>query len=388
VTSDSHILSFGLITFHFVRNFGGVWQAYALKTFLQNEGYRARIIDYRPSHVELGGRFRLPLSRQAVRSNLVTMYQWQRAIRTKLFQDRQQKLHFDDFIEHELAPGQLPIKCFADLVSSELNDDVLVCGSDQIWNPSDQHGIDPAYFLDFGPETITRCSYAASFGRPTVSDRYHAEMRHLFSRLSAISVREKSGVDIVKSIAGRDAVVLPDPTLLLSDYTGVLDDSMVPAEPYVLTYGLRSNSGIASVAEKISKEIGATVVNAKSSRQSPWSSPNDVYPGPRQWLGLFRNAKYVITNSFHGTVFSILFNRPFLTLSIGGAKVGLDERATNLLGQLGLMTRFVSEGRFDYPDSQLRQEIEWDRVHSVRSVLVAKSRNYFKEIVSREKSRK
>jgi hypothetical protein len=95
--------------------------------------------------------------------------------------------------------------------------DVYICGSDQIWNASEQFGIDPSYFLDFAPEGIQRIAYAASFGRPKVHPRFKSSTADLIRSMDAISVREQSGVGIIKDLSNRDSEWVPDPTLLVND---------------------------------------------------------------------------------------------------------------------------------------------------------------------------
>jgi hypothetical protein len=236
--------------------------------------------------------------------------------------------------------------------------DVYICGSDQIWNASEQFGIDPSYFLDFAPEGIQRIAYAASFGRPKVHPRFKSLTADLIRSMDAISVRERSGVGIVKDLSNRDAEWVPDPTLLVNDGYPEAVLPMDQQEDYIFSYTLRSRDLVSNIEQHLATSTGLEVVSPIKLAASGLGEP-----GPLEWLGYIKSSKYVITNSYHGTLFSIIFNKPFVFVGLSGAKAGFNERANSLLHGLGLQGRMMNscdEGRLL---EIIQADVDWDRVH-------------------------
>jgi hypothetical protein len=207
----------GIITYHFVPNYGAAMQAWALQKHLESLGHEIFIIDYRPSHLTTGGYFHFPRNRWSLRANLVIAYQKVMGLKQWLNGDGGKQGHFEQFHQKYMLFSDLCYQSNRQLRKNPPQADVYICGSDQIWNASEQFGIDPSYFLDFAPEGIQRIAYAASFGRPKVHPRFKSSTADLIRSMDAISVREQSGVGIIKDLSNRDSEWVPDPTLLVND---------------------------------------------------------------------------------------------------------------------------------------------------------------------------
>ena len=199
-----------------------------------------------------------------------------------------------------------------------------------------------------------------------------------------ISVREKTAVNIIKTVTGQEAVAVADPTLLLDEqeWSEVLNDSMVPQEKYILLYVLKESSYITEMALNVAKEKGLKVVRIcrGAYRQDSKNSPilNIMDAGPAEFLALFKKATMVMTNSFHGTVFSILFNKDFYTIVSRNADN--NSRQIDLLSTLGI-------DRIKYTDTQFTENlpIEWDIINGRVEKYRRESIDYLQKVINDEK---
>ncbi len=343
-------MKIGIITFHYADNYGAVFQTYALQTYLRSLGHEVGIIDYRSDDILYGGRLRLSLSRRAIKANIYALYIRLLNMRRGSAQGSE-GTGFDSFRKVFLAVSPRRYTSFAELRDDPPRCDAYICGSDQIWNPPIHVGVDPAYYLDFAPAGRRRIAYAASFGRNDIEPEYRAEMTRLLKKMDALSVREKNGADLVERFTGRSAAWHPDPTLLLDDYDAI---TTAPAESgYLFTYILREKEWVEKANRLVADKLQAPVIDPHRKKMSP-----------TEWIGYIRNAKFVVTNSFHGTVFSIIFGKPFVTVGLTGKKASLNDRMLSLLGRIGLDGRFLAA----YDETTLLRLVEtpvdWEAAHS------------------------
>lgn len=216
--------------------------------------------------------------------------------------------------------------------------DAFIVGSDQVWREDYSPNI-LSYFLDFLPENDKRkrIAYAASFGKAKdyISDEKMPECRCLLNRFDAVSVRENEGVSIVRNDFGRSQVLkVLDPTLLLTvnDYESIIQQNDRRSTPYIASYILDQSEDILKILKHISEDRHKPV-NQIDIKQKP-----DAMATISQWLANFADADFVVTDSFHGCVFSIIFGKPFI--AIANAERGLD-RFVSLLGEFGLSDRLI-----------------------------------------------
>lgn len=359
----SRNLQVGILTYHFSDNFGAVMQAYALRQWFLRRGCAAHFINYHPKHVEEGGDLIAPLNPRNWRRNLKILYLRWSFLRRRLFGDSAQRAHFVTFQERELGLSGPRLEHLEQLNQIGSSYDLLVCGSDQIWNPSLQRGLDPAYFLAFAASSRPRrISYAASFGKAALDEAFRDEAGRLLRGLDGISVREESGVAIVRDVCGREAACVPDPTILLGDFTALL--AGVPAErgDHIFCYALRTGEGIREVADLVSARIGAPILSPYNAHRRWPEIGATVYPSPPSWLALLDSARVVVTNSFHGTALSVLRERPFMVVGLPGSRGAMNERVRNLLGQLDLTDRYVAAGDLASAERCLAAPIDWSSV--------------------------
>lgn len=351
----------GILTFHFVDNHGAVLQAAALSLALRDLGHDPFFVDYTPDHVERGGRLVVPKSAADLRGNAKTIYLRLRSVASPLIGNREKKALFAAFREKHLVLSTHGFRTVSELLNSPPQADIFITGSDQVWNKSQQYGFDPAYFLQFGGASVRRMSYAASFGRGEMPAQDLETIRPWLESLNAISVREVSGRALVADSCGRDATVVPDPTFLV-DPAGFVNPNTPDRGDYVFSYGLRTKRLIDSIQGMIAATLNVPVIAPQGSAgANPKNSPRFTV-GPAEWLALLQRSRFVVTNSFHGTVFSILFQKPFVTVALPGAKAGYNERARNLLVALGLEHRMVASPECVSKRDLVNAPIDWDDV--------------------------
>lgn len=254
--------------------------------------------------------------------------------------------------------------------------DAFIIGSDQVWREEYSPRIQ-SYFLDFLPDTDgrKRIAYAASFGKEYdyISPENMSECRRLLGRFDAVSVREAEGIDIVRRDFGREQVEkVLDPTLLLSeaDYERIIDARERRNEPYLATYILDQTNDKANIIGSVAAERGLSVnaidIEVRPGKMSTIS----------QWLANFAYADFVVTDSFHGCAFSIIFGKPFI--AIANPERGLG-RFLSLLGDFGLMDRLVyGSDDFTARRRQLLASIDYASVRQRHAALRQHSLTWLK----------
>ena len=267
---------------------------------------------------------------------------------------------FRGFIEHELA--LVPSSPF--LEGSEFDGSAIYCvGSDQTWNVECNYGIDPVYFFANVPDSCEKISLSASFGRPSLGGEERDLTRPLLESFRAISVRESSGVSVLESM-GLRGVALKDPVLLCRpDYWGELASGVPRAhDGYVLVYMLNTNPRMCAYASRTAGELGveAKVVTFNPFKRVPAGLHGVYLPSPKTWVALFRDASYVVTDSFHGTCFSLLFEKPFTVFNPPNFSV----RLADVLSDFGLAERRVADSECADDISIHRNRVDWASVRA------------------------
>ena len=341
----------GIITILKVNNYGAELQAYATQKVLQLMGYDAEIIDYlfykNPRHKRT--RMSRPTARMSLKKHLEEklfpiVAQW----KARNYRDLQsvRNAKFERFHDENTKQSEC-YDMIDKLKSAKLDYDVLMTGSDQVWNPGIYSSLDP-YFLKFGDENIKRLAYAASFGVSQVPDDVRNYYIEALKRYSAIGVREDNAVNLVKSLSGKDATLVLDPTLLLNKEQWMKVAKPVeelPDKPYVLIYELSDIPYIKQLAMYISEKTAMPIVRIcknASPEDKEGEILNIIDAGPAEFLYLFDKAGYVVTNSFHGTAFSVNFGKQFYTvIPLGKSN---NSRQKSILKLMGCEERMLTEG--------------------------------------------
>lgn len=335
----------GIITLQNGNNYGAMLQVYALSKYLESLGHHVFILDYDMTRDRSGivNYLKHPFF-------LLQKIIYKKMLSVKFFlrqrQDHEgnqkEKLFdvvFDDFRKNHLNITN-SIYNYQKLVNDCPKADVFICGSDQVW-AADFFFSSPAFLLGFVPSHVKKISYAPSFGKNSLEPYLQKTFKNYVMKFDAVSVREKSGVDIVKNISGLNASQVLDPTLLLSknDYSEIIDYSLVPNKSYIFVYKLaqdyKLSDWMSETIKSISKKENLSVFSV--STNCPWSSNEEkLYPTPGQLLGLIEKSSLSITNSFHGTVFSIILEKKFLSFPRDVFEDKQNLRLTDLLFSLKL----------------------------------------------------
>jgi hypothetical protein len=346
-------MKIGIITFHRAVNYGAVLQAYALRRVL---GYdNADIIDYRNPLIEklyCPWRPVRPFTPRNIAAYLIN-------IPIKLVKNRA----FRGFLKRFAGAGGRAVKNNAELLSLNGSYSAFVTGSDQVWN-HDRSGFDETYFLGFADEG-KKFSYAASFGFSSLDDKYAARYRELLQSYSAISVREEQGSGIVEKLLGSRAEVVLDPTLLLdgNDWADISGKSGIKTPGrYILLYVFELTQNLREFVLRLSDETGLSIIWVQASLSRRLEKAKKLYcASPEDFLKLFQNASYVVTNSFHGLAFSLNFNREFF-IELLPEQYGVNSRLEDLISRYKLADRAIDRcklnDKIDYGavNERLREE--------------------------------
>lgn len=357
-------MKIGILTFHTVINYGGVLQAYALQTVLSGLcGRPVDIIDY---HNRVFAWQYKPFSWRMLR-HPKSLPQKISLIPVK--KKRNEK--FADFSRKYFSLYGNKIKK-KDIAKAAADFDVLITGSDQVWNPGCT-GKDFTYFLEFDCRA-RKYSYAASFAVQELDERYTERVRRCLEKFSGISVREEAGAKIVKQLLNQEVPVLPDPTLLLPADRWRKLESKVDGLPdkYLLVIQMGGEAeALIGHAKKYDSHMPVVFVNLSNRPIPGVINIRDASPG--EWLYLIDHAEGVISNSFHGCVFSVLFHKEFFyELS---RKKNSNSRLVQLARTLGLDDRNVE----NISRGETRQ-IDYDKVDRSLAAQREKGMGYLKNI--------
>ncbi len=328
----------GLITFHYAHHYGAQLQAYATMRAVESLGVECQVIDYRLPHTVQSSR--LFQSGRGVRTLAANAHT---ALHYGAFQRRFRR--FEAFVSGQMHLSPRQYASAGELEREPPAYDVYIAGSDQIWNPYifQDKQFDPAFFLTFAGEG-RRIAYAPSLGVPELPEDKARQLRGYLSPFSALSVREKKGQALLRQAAGRQAGVVLDPTLLLTgEQWGELALPPKREGPYILCYFVSDPGQAAPYAQALSERTGWPIVQLAGARRKIPGAREVIFDaGPREFLGLFRQAACVVTNSFHGAVFSLQFQRPFFTsMSPKEQKEPTFSRIYSLLSRLGCAGRII-----------------------------------------------
>lgn len=353
-------MKIGIVTFFAAHSYGAVLQSFALQTVLKRMGHDPYFVNY-VYHFEGRSRHSPDIGRAGK-----YLFHPKLAIRTVFNQFVKLPIvtaPFAAFREHRLNVGARKYLDFSDLLANPPAADMFICGSDQVWNPQFLHSQsdEGVSWLAFAGETIPRIAYAASICCYDIDEDIKQRYASHAARFQAVSVREEEACDFLRSLGIHDPIWVPDPTLLLdaSEYRPLMPARGQERDRYVFSFSL--GGGVESMGRSLAHTLGCSVL-AGSTLSMRWYVLGG-FQGPGGWLEALNKACFVVTDSYHGMVFSILLHRPFIVL----LKKKADEaakncRITSLLRILGLSSRAVLD---DDPAETRRissEQIDWPRV--------------------------
>lgn len=322
-------LKCGIVTFHSSHNYGSVLQAYAMVKVMQRLGLDAELIDFRHPRTTDMYEWRLWSPYKNWKWNLREL-----VLRGLFGFGKKREQVFSDFIENVLVKSKR-VKDKNDIPDIY---DVLICGSDQIWNPKASGENDPIYYLDFGTTTC-KFSYAASSGSVRFGDSNPTQFKKYLTNLKSIGVREQFMKDYIKEAFGLESTVNPDPTFLLdaTEWAQIEKPYKGLPEKYLLVYTIEYAKETVAFAHAVAQHLKLPIVQICNDRGVRAFLHKDVdYSlmdvAPQQFLWLFHHATFVVTNTFHGNMFSVIFRKKFIHYAIKSN----DTRITTLHNVIGL----------------------------------------------------
>lgn len=347
-----------LMTWYTYYNYGTSLQVTALTKCIQKLGYDVFIIAYEPK----GTLYKTP---KKITLQWITKKIIKKILNTKkTYLSLEREILFKNYLSKRLKETS---KCRS---YSELHDlnkeyDAFVCGSDQIWSPL---CYDDKYFLSFVENSEKMIAYAPSVGSIKIDNEIVKEkMQKNISRFTKyLSVREQQGADLIKDLTGLDAKVVIDPTLLLSsnewdEYVDINTSKQLEEQEYIICYFLGERNNYMDYVKKLSKKLNVPyylIPVTQEDKNSRNSVPFEV--GPVEFISLIKNAKYICTDSFHGMVFSINYNKPFSVFKRfkDNDPRNQNSRIFNLLRLVSLEDRLIDYDNFSNFENVLKCNFE------------------------------
>ena len=345
------------ITCHHEFNHGAMLQAYALAHYLQSIGHEVQVIDYSPYYSP--GRAKVNFNWVSKRFDYLgirTLYRLAK-LRERVFAQKRHDAQESFYLKY------IPVTSKHYNTIDELRNDppvadIYVAGSDQIWNTTFPNGKDAAFYLDFGsPER--KISYAASFATRDLVQGTEEFVKNKLRNFDAISVREQSGLKLLNSLGFKGQLVL-DPVFLLTskqwDLFDENDDEL--RDKYILIYDFEPRkSAIKTIAKRLAALYGCKIYTVSSAPSVfSYADKSFLTCGPGKFVGLIKHAQCVISNSFHGTAFSMIYGKDFFVVN---RKDGLNARMQDLLERYDLNNRLIDD---KVSDEDLVKSINYDDV--------------------------
>lgn len=362
-----------VITRHAVFNYGSLLQTIAMEASIEELGAECEIIDYQRNDEDYHKIADVLVKKTKWNKNLALRLIY-KAVQSPKF--RMMGKHFEKLRKDVIKTTKI-YHSLDELKQDKPAADIYMTGSDQVWGPIGDDTYDPAYFLDFTDLDDVCVSYAASFGGTSFTEEILSDFQKQLKKYDVLTVREKSAVILIKKLGIKNVTQVLDPTLLhdSSYWSKMIKDEM--PENYILIYQLHNNARMLEYAYKLAEKTGLKLVTMSSTAQhlAHRGSIHVFMPSLSEWLGYIKNARFMITDSFHGTAFAINFNTQFVNVLPEGTAT----RNQSILELTGLETRVVT----DYQDFSLfEKKIDYDRVNSIIQEKREESVKAFKNMLS------
>ena len=340
-----------ILSFINTKNYGGLLQAFALQNFLKSNGCEAFHVNYKAPEAITGNPAKRFLRKIYKRLSF-------------LFFDKTRNKNEKTF----RAKISLSTPCSAKEDIAKIPCDCFIVGSDQVWNPF-LNNFDNAYLLLF-ETTARKVAFSASLGlTQRCPNNWKNELKSALPQFSFVSVREETAKNLLCDLGGNNIAVSLDPTFLLTknewlDATNSFDPSVIPTKPFVLCYVMPGDTHLVKNMIKFARQIAKKeklklcVIGLRDIDRLKLNSSFTFGAGPSEFVQLISKSSYVVTNSFHGTVFSTIFNKPFTSfISKNGSSSSLSERIVDFLGEFDLTDRLMTE-QSDFSQKPINQQID------------------------------
>jgi len=374
-------MKIGIVTWFHHRNYGTILQAYALQKFLKINGYSCVLVNYIPINNKT---FLEKIKSGSLKHRIASKIESYRfkilgSNIKEMILDRNRA--FENFATKNIDFSQ-KAQTSSELFKLNETIDCFICGSDQIWNPENFNGV---YYLNFVNDKNKKISYAPSFGVSHIPISKNEEIRQLVNKFDWLSVREDKGASILRGLTQKDVEVVVDPTLLLSK-TDWEQISVSPNinEGYILCYFLGDRQEYWKTVENLQRMTKYKVIIIPA-RFNAYLQKHDIRTStsPEEFIGLIKNAKLVLTDSYHGVIFSLKFERDFYVFKRfkDKDKRSQNSRIYNILKMLNLEERLIDSNDLnDYKDIYSIEN--YDKINKVLSRKIDDSTNFLMKALS------
>ncbi len=334
-------MKIGILTFHWATNYGAVMQCFALQTYLEQLGHSVEVIDYKPRQYD---------------DSLYAFFRFRKFLHLKTYIENRKKESALVSFRSEKLKQSSRIYSYKDIHRALVGFDAVISGSDQVLNPffllhgEGMNVESPTYFLGF-PFEGKKIGYALSFGCVSYPEKELRVASKYINGFDSISVREKTGLDIVASMGGKDAVVVPDPTLLMDSkfYNQLTEESSLKySQPYIYSFFIRHIS-----------ERKLTINTQFSEHSVLWNNDDGDYT-MQGWLSKIRHAEFVVTDSFHCMVMCLKLHKPFIVVVEEKGNVGMNDRLYSLLEPLGLIEAILHKDDINELRCSMNDDFDWE----------------------------
>jgi len=343
----------GILTFWWSEdNYGQLLQCYALQKYLRDAGHDAYLIRY----ISINDYIKLSTWEKIRKaSNPIKLWSFLANMKRRIVNGKEKRANprnFTDFRNKHINQSERIYYTYKELFENPPFADVYIVGSDQVWNTGERTinrvmNLVNAYLLNFGNSSVKRISYAASFGKEKwqLESEYIKTFASLLKNFDYVSVREKSGLEICKQCGIENAECVPDPTMLLDIgiYQTLYTNEKImqkPDKPYCFLYllGNEFNFSVNAIYNWAKSKNIEVIYIAGNLQQDKYKKTHATIP---EWIYLLEHSDTVITNSYHCTIFSLLFRKKFGIIPLAGRHIGMNSRFDTIFQLFSINSRFI-----------------------------------------------
>lgn len=369
-------MKIGILTYHRAHNYGALLQAYALKTYLKSLGHQTEMIDYWPEYhnedYKLVPYFRSRRFLSKIKAVLLLLLGYNKIIkRTK---------GYKQFMSDYLEISDNPLYTTGEAMN-KIEYDLAVYGSDQIWRRSNYpsfKGFSDVFFGSYLPEVKKKITYAASMGVIEIDQEDKDYLKRMLANFDALSVREEELKQLVDEIIGSDVSLVLDPVFLLEkeEWTKINSKSIpLKKEKYIFFYQLIPSKEAIAFVKGLENFYGYKVIEIRG-RVEPllYSKRYSQTASPLDFLSIIQNAEIIVSTSFHGVAFSLVFEKQFYALGMNNNS----GRVQSLLNKLNISERLIT----NINEVNFEEKINYQKVNVTKDKLIKQSQNYLIEAIN------
>lgn len=366
----------GILTFHYAINYGAVLQAYALTKACEKLGCDVEIINYYTRGHERANSIVNDTKRGVIKSIVYSLL-----VAPHYFQLRRKGAKFHEF-QNSMLRLSRRYDNSADLISNMPSKDIYITGSDQVFNPVSSDNIKVYYLAFKKKEDSRKVAYAPSFGISVFDESLEQKVGTLLKDFDSLSCRENDGATFLTHVTGKEVKTVLDPVFLLSsaEWSSIETpyNNSLKKDGYIFVYDLNGRDNLILLAKKLQQKVNLPIVclTTKKYYVSKYHVEKTIIDaGPSEFLSLLHNAAYIMTDSFHGVAFSIIFKRPFLAYN---ALPKASQRIKSLLGNLNLEGHLIENPQTNDESiwKTINRELDYE---SELNELISSSKTYLEE---------